>query len=121
MSFRVPLMNHQQTFGLSSKMIFLLWCVSGGFLLYFLECNYLTILLKPYYEQPIDTAQDVLNKDRGLTDILIFPGFERFKEMAINQNDSEVFRDIGKMTTVAKVSYIFVSKSNTYIKTWNFD
>ena len=92
MTFRVPLLNHQQSsnsnykilefvrkfkifsfsrvlrirfpFGFSSRMVFLLWCVCGGFLLHFFESSFLDILLKPNYEDPVDSAEDIL--DRGL-------------------------------------------------------
>ena len=50
-------------------MVLLLWCVWGGFLLHILECNYLTVLLKPVYEKPVDTAEDII--ERGLTIIQI--------------------------------------------------
>ena len=52
-------------FGFASNMVLLLWCVCGGLLLHMLEANYLTMLLKPNYEKPIDSAEDVL--ERGLT------------------------------------------------------
>ena len=52
-------------FGFASNLILLLWCVGGGFLLHMFESTYLTMLMKPIYEKPVDTAQDIL--DRGLT------------------------------------------------------
>ena len=120
---RVPLLNHQhKSFGISSKMIFLLWCVCGGFLLFFLECNFLTILVKPNYEKPVDTAKDVL--DRGLT-VVWYPYYEEWREMLLNQNLSQVTKDLAENTYVSKVSYtymyftklIFISKPfNYYIK-----
>ena len=88
MTFRVPLLNLQRSsnslefvrkfkifsfsrvlrirfsFGFSTRMIFLLWCVCGGFLLHFFESSFLDILLKPNYEDPVDSAEDIL--DRGL-------------------------------------------------------
>ena len=85
-------------------MIFLMWCVCGGFLLFFLECNYLTILVKPNYEKPVDTARHVL--DRGYT-IIWMPGYEYYKEMAMKQNESAVFRDLAEAVYCSKVSYIF--------------
>ena len=42
----------------------LIWAVFGGFLYHILLSNYLTVLIKPSYEAPVDTAQDVW--DRGL-------------------------------------------------------
>ena len=86
-------------FGLSSRMLFLLWCVCGGLLLHFLECNFLTILLKPNYEKAVDTAQDIL--DSGLT-ILDIPGTEAKVENN-KKSSSKVTRDLSTNTTVAKV------------------
>ena len=37
----------------------------GGFLLHILECNILATLLKPVYEDPIDSAEDII--ERGIT------------------------------------------------------
>ena len=52
-------------------MVLLMWCVWGGFLLHILECNYLTVLVKPVYEKPIDTAEDIIEiKKNSLMDIL---------------------------------------------------
>ena len=65
--FRVPLIINQAlriNFGLASKMTFLLWCVCGGVILHMFESTFFSMLMKPVYETPIDTAQDVL--DRGL-------------------------------------------------------
>ena len=81
-------------------MVYLLWCVCGGLLLHMLEANYLTILLKPSYEKPVNTAQDVV--DRGLT-VIWFPGYEYYKEMAIEQNNSVIERVLALKTEVAKV------------------
>ena len=86
-------------FGLSSRMLFLLWCVCGGLLLHFLECNFLTILLKPNYEKAVDTAQDIL--DSGLT-MLDIPGTEAKVENN-KKSSSKVTRDLSTNTTVAKV------------------
>ena len=55
-------------FGFAINMVLLLWCVCGGFLLHMFGANYLTILLKPVYEKPVDTAEDIL--DRGLKIIM---------------------------------------------------
>ena len=66
-----------------------------------LECNYLEMLVKPNYEKPVDTAQDIL--ERGLT-ILWPPGYEYYKEILIEQNNSQVFRDLAERVSVSKVS-----------------
>ena len=46
-----------------------------------LEANFLTILLKPIYENPIDTAQDVL--DMGLA-VIYPPDSEADKKLWMN-------------------------------------
>ena len=49
--------------GISSKFVFLLWAVFGGFILHFLLSRYLTVLLKPRYEKFIETAEDLIEED----------------------------------------------------------
>ena len=44
-------------------MVLLIWGVMGGFLLHILECNILATLLKPVYEKPIDTAEDIIERN----------------------------------------------------------
>ena len=60
--FQVP--TGFKLLGLSSRFIVILWAVFGGFLYHILLSNYLTVLIKPSYDAPVDTAQDVW--DRGL-------------------------------------------------------
>ena len=132
MTCRVPLLNNQQSsnsnyrilefvrkfkifsfsrvlrisfpFGFSSRMIFLLWCLFGGLLLHFFECNILDILLKTNYEKPVDTAQDVL--DRGLT-VIYPPGYESAVEIFKN-SPSAVTRALAKRTVVPKVKFVIL-------------
>ena len=132
MTFRVPILNHQQSsdsnykilefvrkfkifsfsrvlrirfpFGFSSRMVFLLWCVCGGFLLHFFECNILDILLQTNYEKAVDTAQDVL--DMRLT-VIWPPGTESALEILKN-SPSAVTRQLAERTVVAKVIFNFV-------------
>ena len=44
----------------------LVWGIGGGLLLYFLTCNFLTLLVKPSWEEPIQTISDLLERDMGL-------------------------------------------------------
>ena len=132
MTFRVPLLKLQQSFnsnynileiarkfkifsfsqvlrisfpfGFSSRMVFLLWCVCGGFLLHFFGANYLSILVKPNYEKPIDTAQDVL--DRGI-EVIYPPGSESIVEMLKN-SPSSITRQLAERTDVAKVIFCYI-------------
>ena len=134
MTLRVPLLNHQQSsnsnykilefvrkfkifsfsrvlrisfpFGFSSRMIFLLWCVFGGLLLHFFECNLLDILLKKNYEKSVDSAQDVL--DNNLT-VIYSPGTESMVEILKN-SPSAVTRALVKKTVVPKVIFCFIEK-----------
>ena len=102
--FRVPLIINQAlriNFGLAFKMTFLLWCVCGGLLLHMFESNYFTMLVKPVYEKPIDTAQDVL--DRGLT-VVNGVGLESILEIKKNHH-SYIIRQLAERTIVAKVIF----------------
>ena len=74
------------------------------------ESNYLTMLVKPNYEKPVDSPEDV--RDRGLN-VIWFPYYEYYKEMAIEQNVSVIERVLALKTIVAKVSIQKVKK-NTY-------
>ena len=134
MTFRVPILNYQRSsnsnykilefvrkfkifsffrvlrisfpFGFSSRMIFLLWCVFGGLLVHFFECNILDILLKTNYEKPVNNAQDIL--DRGLK-IITSPGSESILEIMRN-SPSDATRKLAKMTIVPKVIVCFIEK-----------
>ena len=64
-----------------------------------LECNYLTMLLKPVYEKPLDTAEDILNS--GLT-IINAPGRQSLVEMK-KKSPFNITRELAERTVVAKV------------------
>ena len=64
-----------------------------------LECNYLTILLKANYENPVDTVEDVL--DRGLK-VINGPGRESIVEKN-KKSPFDITRRIAELTTVAHV------------------
>ena len=44
-------------------MVYLVWAVFGGFLLHILLCNYLTVLLRPRLEEPVDFASDLIKRN----------------------------------------------------------
>ena len=98
---RIPLLRDSRfpQFGYSSKMILLIWCVWGGFLLHILECNYLTVLVKPVYEKPIDTAEDII--ERGIT-IIDFPGRKSMVNM-LKKSPFQITRALAESTYVSKV------------------
>ena len=127
MTFRVPLLNTQRfsnsnynvlefvrkfkifsfsrvlrirfPVGVSSRIMLLLWCISGGFLLHFYESSLLDIILKRNYEKAVDTAQELL--DRGLS-IISIPGKESVVEIFKN-SPSYVTRTLAERTVVPKV------------------
>ena len=88
-------------FGFASNLMLLLWCVGGGFLLHMFESTYLSMLMKPVYETPIDTAQDVL--DRGLP-VIYPPGREARVEIEKN-SPSSITRQLAERTIVPKVIF----------------
>ena len=63
-----------------------------------LEANYLTMLMKPNYEKPVNTAQDVI--DRGLT-VITSPGTESIVEIWKN-SPSKITRTLAERTIVCK-------------------
>ena len=102
--FRVPLIINQAlriNFGLASKMTFLLWCVCGGLLLHMFESTFFSMLMKPVYETPIDTAQDVL--DRGLP-VIYPPGRESLVEVLKN-SPSDTTKQLAETAIIAKVIF----------------
>ena len=48
---------------LSTNLVFTIWAVFGGFILHFLLSNYLTVLLRPNFEKPVDTAADLIRSN----------------------------------------------------------
>ena len=82
-------------------MVLLMWCVWGGFLLHILECNYLTVLVKPVYEKPIDTAEDII--ERGIK-IIYAPGTESMVE-TLKKSPFPLTRKLAENTYVTKVMF----------------
>ena len=66
--FRIPNVNERlrrdlEGRTLTSNLVFTIWAVFGGFILHFLLCNYLTVLLRPRFEEPVETAKDLIKRD----------------------------------------------------------
>ena len=80
-------------------MVLLMWCVWGGFLLHILECNYLTVLIKPVYEKPIDSAEDIIERGIKIIDV---PGRETMIEM-LKKAPFPLTRALAENTYIAKV------------------
>ena len=92
-------------------MVLLLWCVCGGLLAHMLEANFLTILLKPNYGKPVDTAEDVMNS--GLT-VINPPGAGAIVEMLKN-SPFPITRTLAERTIVAKVIFCYVESFHFYL------
>ena len=71
-----------------------------------LESKYLTILLTPTFEKPVDTPEDII--ERGLT-IIYNPGSTAMKN-AMLASDNQLDRDLAALTVVAEVIQYFFCK-----------
>ena len=102
--YRVPLILNQAArlnFGFASNMVLLLWCVCGGFLVHMFEANYLTILLKPNYEKPVDTARHIIDRGLGL---ITYPGTGSIVD-ALKNSPIKITRELAERTKVPKVIF----------------
>ena len=83
---------------LSSNLVYTIWAVFGGFILHFLLCNYLTVLLRPSYEEPVETAADLIKRD-----IIPFydPGGEIMVQIFAASTDPD-YQEISKRLVIAK-------------------
>ena len=83
---------------MSSNLVFTIWAVFGGFILHFLLCNWLTVLLTPSYEEPVETAKDLIQ--RGITPFLS-PGSEIWGQFFAASNDTN-YQEISSRLIIAK-------------------
>ena len=77
---------------LASNLVFTIWAVFGGFILHFLLSTYLTVLLRPSYEKPVETAADLIERD--ITPFYI-PGGEIYRQLfaaSLDPNVQEIAR-----------------------------
>ena len=85
--------------GFSSNLVLLMWCICGGFLLHILECNLLTVLVKPTHEKPVNSAEDII--ERGLT-IILLPGTKALVEMA-RKSPYQSMRQMAELSYITTV------------------
>ena len=83
---------------LTSNLIFTIWAVFGGFILHFLLCNWLTVLLTPSYEEPVDTAKDLINRN---IIPFIYPGAEIYRQVFAASPDPN-YQEISQRLVIAK-------------------
>ena len=70
----------------------------GGFILHFLLCNWLTVLLTPSYEEPVETAKDLINRDITPT---LQPGEEIWVQFFAASPDP-IYQEISRRFVIAK-------------------
>ena len=101
--FRIPnvterLRSDSEGRTLSSNLVFTIWAVFGGFILHFLLSNYLTVLMMPSYEEPVETAKDLIKRD--ITPILL-PGGEIYKQLFAASQDPN-YQEISRRLVIPK-------------------
>ena len=84
--------------GFSSNVVFITWAVFGGFILHFLMSNYLTVLVKPTFEKPIETLQDMI--DRNIIPYYI-PGGTIYKKAMLDSGDKNL-EELGRRLVIPR-------------------
>ena len=82
----------------ASNLVFIVWAVFGGFILHFLLSNYFTVLLRPSYEEPVETAADLIKRN-----IITFysPGGEILRQIFAESSDPN-YQEISRRLVIAK-------------------
>ena len=70
----------------------------GGFILHFLLSNYLTVLLRPSYEEPVETAANLIKRDISP---FMAPGGEIYKQVFAESPDPD-YQEISQRLIIAK-------------------
>ena len=70
----------------------------GGFILHFLLSNYLSVLLRPSYEVPVDTAADLIKRD--ITPF-VWSGGQIYRQIFAAISDP-VYQEISRRLVIAK-------------------
>ena len=51
-------------FGISSTLVFVIWALCGGLINHMVNANLFTVMVKPTYDDPLDSVYDVLNSGK---------------------------------------------------------
>ena len=78
-------------------MVLLIWYFCGGVCLWGFEGNILALMFKPVYEDPVDTAEDIIA--RGLIPVIPPGGWAIPNMFALS--DNQLYRDLAKKMIVA--------------------
>ena len=105
--------------GRSNKFTYTIWAVFGGFILHFLLSNYLTVLLRPRYEEPVETASDLIKRNitpvyvpMGKIIVKIFagspdPNYKEISRRIVVAKDLEEYEDlVSKVTSTGKFAVL---------------
>ena len=82
----------------ASNLVFMIWAVFGGFILHFLLSNYLTVLLRPSYEEPIETAADLIKRD--ITPFYV-PGGMIYRQIFAASSDPD-YQELSRRLLISK-------------------
>ena len=82
----------------ASNLVFTIWAMFGGFILHFLLSNYLTVLLRPSYEEPVETAADLIKRD--ITPFTV-PGGHIMRQFFAASSDPDL-QEISQRLVIAK-------------------
>ena len=82
--------------GFTIKLVLTSWALLGSFLMYFLLSDFRNKLLDPILEEPVETAEDVL--ERGLIPFL--SDSEHFFREILKLSPNPVYRQLGNITIV---------------------
>ena len=101
-SFKIPdvterLRQNSEGRTRASKLIFTVWAVFGGFILHFLLSNYLTVLLRPSYEVPVETAADLIKRD--ITPF-VWAGGQIYRQILAAYSDP-VYQELSRRLVIA--------------------
>ena len=115
--------------GRSSKLVFTIWAVFGGFILHFLLSKYLTVLLRPRFEKPVESAADLIARDitpfyypGGHIWIQFFaaspdPNYQEISKRLYITKDTDEFDDLlRKVTTTGSYAQIGALPSQRVVK-----
>ena len=103
LSFKIPDVNERHPRDmvrrtLASNLVYTIWAVFGGFILHFLLSNYLSVLLRPSYEKPVDTAAEMLK--RNITPLMMV-GTEIYKQIFAASPDP-IYQEISRRLVIVK-------------------
>ena len=84
--------------GFSANLVLITWAIFGGFMLHGLLANFMVLLLSPVLEEPVDTAQDVL--DRYLIPVTGPGGLGQFWVDHLKHTSNSVYQQLGEIAVV---------------------